>query len=530
MRKFALSGLILLAFAQPARAEPVSTAIVAVAAWYTSIGVVGQALVQIGIGLVGFGISYLLSGGGRRATRAQQQDQIGVQIEELSGILERRRIYGEAVVSGGVFFQKTIAGTGAADILVKGYTLSDGICDGLEAIIINGVTCELDANGTPLTAPWYNASGNFLQTSFRSGADDQAMDPIIAALWASPPDDFYPDDADRTTKWAKFRQRGVATVVVKMLFGATADEHTELWGVGGIPDLKFRVRGLRRYDPRDTNQSASDPDTWTYSENATISQADWLTSEAGFGIAPAEIDWDSVRKSADIDDYWQTTLDGSERRGRVNGLVFGSEANDDVLSAMALQNRAIVRRAFGLYSIRADRTADPVCTIHQGLIVGPLSYQNEPDTRAAINIAEVQFAPASKLNQSGETFYRDEAMITLDGQELPQRLSLRFCDSPAAAQRLGYASIKENRVGRTLSGSFDIGVLIAAGKPNGQLLEAGDVVRVWFGVYQQMNGLYTVTGLEILQDFTVSLTLAGYDPDTIDGWLASYETAFEEAA
>jgi hypothetical protein len=31
-----------------------------------------------------------------------------------------------------------------------------------------------------------------------------------------------------------------------------------------------------------------------------------------------------------------------------------------VLSSMALQNRALIRRAFGKYSIRADSTRDPV--------------------------------------------------------------------------------------------------------------------------------------------------------------------------
>jgi hypothetical protein len=55
-------------------------------------------------------------------------------------------------------------------------------------------------------------------------------------------------------------------------------------------------------------------------------------------------------------------------------------------------------------------------------------------------------------------------------------------------------------------------------------------VRVWFSVYQAMNGLYTVTSIEIAQDFTVTLSLAGYDPAVIDGWTVALETAFEDAA
>lgn len=522
-----------LLLAGPANAAPIGAAVGAVAAWYTGLNVVAQIAVQIGLGLAlsaaAYGIGYLLSGGGQRQNQAQQ-DNLGVQIEELSGILERRRVYGTEVVSGGVFFQQTLASLGTKDLFVKGWTLSDGVCDALEAVIINGVECLLDINGNPQTAPWYNAAGNKLKASFRSGSDSQAMDSIIAARFASPPDDFYPDDTDRVTKWAEFRQRGVATVVLEMAFGADADEHTQLWGAAGIPDIKFRVRGVELYDPRDSNQDPDDPSTWTYSANATLIEADWLTSDMGFGVPSADIDWDTVKESATIDDEWMTTLAGHERRGRINGLIFGSEANDSVLSSMALQNRALIRRAFGMYSIRADRAADPVATIHQGLIVGALSYQSEPDTRAAINRAELQFLPATKFNQSAETFYEDASLIAADGQTLPQRLSLRFCDSPASAQRLGYAAIKENRVGRTLGMVCDIAVLIAAGKPNGQLLEAGDVVRVWFDIYQDINGLYTVTGLEIAQDFTVNIGLAGYDPDALGAWGVSLETAFEEAA
>ncbi len=516
----------------PAHADPGTLTAIGTAAQaiWASIGVVGQQIV-VGLALtaVSYGISYLIAGAGQRQSVAQA-DQLGVQVEELSGILERRRAYGRVITSGGVFFQKTVAGTGAADLFYKGYTLSDGVCDGLEAIIINGIECPLDAFGNPQIAPWYNAAGNKLTVSFRNGADDQPMDPLIAAQWPTPPDDFMPDAADRTTQWAAFRQRGVATVVVKMSFGADAVEHTALWGAAGIPDLKFRVRGVKVYDPRDSNQSPTDAATWAWSELAALCQADWLTSDMGFAIDPAEIDWDSVRASAEVDAEWMTTLAGHERRGRVDGLVLGSEANDAVLSAMALQNRALVRRAFGMYSIHADRPTDPVATIHQGLIVGALSYQNEPDTRAAVNRAEMEFAPASKLNQSAETAWQDDDLIAADGQVLPQRQTLRFCDSPAAAQRLGYGTIKDNRAGRTLSGSFDISVLIAAGKPNGQLLEAGDVVRVWFGVYQAMNGLYKVTSIEIAQDFSVNLSLSGWDPDAVAGWTDALELPFEDAA
>lgn len=539
MKRLLLVALLLVA--TPAQAAPVAAAVAGVGAWYASIGVVGQFVVQIGVGLAlaaaSAGISYLLSGGGQRTSQAAGDStalasQSGVQDEERSGLLERRRLYGRQVVSGGIFFQKTIASGGTLNRYVLGFTISDGICDALEAVIINGIEVLVDSVGNPQLAPWYDVTGNKFTVSFRSGANDQAMDPIIAARWPSPPADFHADDdsATRIAKWAKFRQRGVSTVVIDMDFGTTADIHTSLWGAGGIPDIKFRVRGLKVYNALDINADPDDASTWAWSDNATLIEADWLRSDMGFGVTSAEIDWRSIKASAATDAEWVPTLAGIEQRGRINGVVIGSEANDSVLSSMALQNRALIRRSFGKYTIRADSTRDPVMTIHQGLIVGALSFQNEPDTRAAINRVVAQFAPADKFNQSAETVYEDAALIAIDGQTLEQRLSLRFCDSSAAAQRLGYAQVTENRVGRTLTGSFDISVLIAPGKPNGQLLEAGDVSRIWFAVYQAMNGLYTDTSIEIAQDFTVTLSLAGYDPAVIDGWTVALETPFEDAA
>lgn len=536
--------VLLIAITTPAQADPITATLFGTAFAISIPGQIVSFAIATGISLaIGAAASYLGSGGGQRMEQAEQDNgslpsQMGVQIEERSGLLERRRIYGEQVVSGGVFFQKTIAGTGALDILVMGFTLSDGICDGLTSVIVGGIESAVDAFGNPQEEPWYNVAGNKFKTSFRSGAADQTMDPIIAARWPSPPDDFYPDEDDRVARWAKFRQRGVSTVVIEMHFGADSEEHTELWGAGGLPDVKFRVRGLKILDCRDPNASVDDIDTYTFTDNATLVQADWLMSDMGFEVPSDEIEWDSVKESANIDDVWVTTLAGSERRGRINGVVVGSEANDAVLSSMALQNRALIRRAFGEYSIRADRASEPVATIHQGIVVGALSFQNEPDTRAAINRGVAQFAPAGKFNQSAETVFDGAALLNAagvpllvaDGQVLEHRQTLRFCDSSAAGQRLLFGAIKENRVGRTLTGSFDISVMVAPGKPNGQLLEAGDVVRVWFPTYPAMNGLYTVTGIEIAQDFTVNLALAGYDPDAINGWSVTLETPFEEPA
>lgn len=527
------AALLMLAMTVPAHAEPVTGAILGVASWYGSLSVVGQLAVQIGVGLAlsaaSYGLQYLLSGGGRRQQEAQQ-DAPGVQIPERDGLLEGSRLYGTHVVAGGVFFQKTIADSGSAkpNVYVYGLALSEGECDSLVSVIINGIECQIDSSGNPITAPWYNASGNFLKASFRPGTSTQAMDSIIAARWPTPPADFLPDDAARLSKWPEFRQRGVCTVVLEMKFGANADQHTELWGSGGIPQIAVKLKGLKILDATDPNQSPSNPAGWKWQTNATLVQADWLTCDMGFAIDPAEIDWASVRESALLDAEWLPTLGGSEQRGTINGRITSSEANVDVLAAMAQQNRALVRKSFGTYSIRTDRIAEPVATIHQWLLVGDFSYRNEPDTRAAINRVVTQFLPESRFNQSAETVFEDPALIAADGQVFEQRVTLRFCDSAPTAQRLGFAMVKENRVGRTVTGVFDIAVLIAAGKPD-QLLSAGDVI--WLELaspYGDVNGLYEVNSLEVNGDFTVTVAMTGTTPEIFTGWSTAIETVFED--
>lgn len=516
-----------------AHATGIETAILAVAGWYSTLGVTGQLLVSVGLSLAlsaaSYGISYLIGRGGKAQSQAQAEQAQGISLPEYSGLLTVRRAYGEVTVTGGVFFNETVAvGGSAPNHWIFGLAISEGICDSLEAIIINGVECPIDISGNPIAEPWYNPSGNKLNTSFRRGTDTQAIDTIIAARFPSPPSDFYPDASDRVTRWTQFRQRGVCTVVLEMTVGADTDEHTELWGTGGIPELKLRVRGLRVFDRTKPEQDPDDASTWTWSDNATVVMEDFLCAGIGGQVDRDEIDDTLNAESIAIDAQWLPTLDGMERRGRVNGLVSSDESPIDVLSSMLQMNRGTLRKADGAYNIRSDRPATPVATIHRGqwLRDGTVTMQSETDTRATVDGVVLQFYPASRFGESAETAYPASALDDPNAA----RATFRFGDSAAQVQRLGFAMQEENDLGGTISGLFDISVLAATGKPN-RLLEVGDVVW-WDGgdPFDDMDGLFTVTGLEIASNFAVSLSLAGTSADIINGWNTGLETALDEVA
>lgn len=534
MRRLSLALLVSTALISPAYADPITGTIAAVGAWYASIGAVGQLLVQVGVSLAlsaaSYGLSYLIGGAGKRQQQARQETQ-GTSLPEFDALLEVGRAYGTITTAGAVFFHKTVAAGGSSgpDRWVFGLALSEGICDGLVSISINGTECFFGAAvggiQDAVTAPWFDGSIAYVRASFRSGTDTQGVDPIIAARFPSPPDEFYPGDATRTTKWAAFYQRGICTLVLDMDYGNSADHHAELWGVA-YPQILVRVRGLRLYDRTDPAQDPDDATTWTWTDTATVVIEDYLCDDLGGQVDRDDVADGAAAESIGIDREYIPTLDGSEQRGRINGMVYSTESPIAVLGDMLQMNRGMLVATEGQYVIRADRAAAAVATIHKGQWRDQISAQNEPDTRSLIDGVVAQFYPASRYGQSAETAYPATALDNPSSE----RVTFRYCDSPAAAQRLGFAMMEENAVGRTVSGVFDISVLVASGKANRQL-EVGDVVN-WDAPspYDDMNGLYRVDALIINSDFSVSLSLTGTSASVIEGWSTDLETPLEAAA
>lgn len=529
-----IAAALLLSTTVPVQATGIEAAAFAIGQWYATLGVAGQLLVQVGVGLAltaaSYGIQYLVSGAGRRQGQASREAQ-GTQVPEFDALLETTLAYGTVTHAGGVFFNKTVAdsGSSAPDRWVFGLALSEGQCEELVSVIINGVECSFDSGGDATTAPWFDGSISYLSASFRSGATDQAIDPIISARFPSPPDDFYPGEADRVTRWAQFRQRGVCTLVIDAAYGDDADHHTELWGVAGVPQLQVRFKGRKVYDRTDPTQDPDDASTWTWSDIATVAIEDYICHPLGWQADRDAIDDTAARESLAIDREYIPTLAGYEQRGRVNGVVSSTEAPTDVLASMAQQSRATISKDGASYRIRSDRAAEAVATIHarQWLRDGTISMQNEPDSRATIGGLIGQFYPASRLGQAAETAYPSTAL----DDDAAERVTFRFGDSAAATQRLLYAMRAENGEGRTISGTFDLSVLVAMGKSN-RVLEVGDVVN-WQGAspYSDLDGLYRVDSIAINpMAFAVSLSLTGTSATIINGWSTALETALDDVA
>jgi hypothetical protein len=203
--------------------------------------IVTSAALSIGLSLAasllmpqrGVGIDPNLSGSNARA----------VQITERQSIPFKRKIVGSAFVGGAMFFEQV-----ENPLLTMGILINDGEIDGFEKVLIgtNELRFASLTPGSVLTPIAVTGQPDYpskVRLSIRSGTASQAVDPLILQE--------YPNIG------SEFRQRGIATAVLRYSFGADAEEFVRLWGQVQRPNAYFVVRGVRVYDPRDPTQSST---------------------------------------------------------------------------------------------------------------------------------------------------------------------------------------------------------------------------------------------------------------------------------
>lgn len=72
---------------------------------------------------------------------------------------------------------------------------------------------------------------------------------------------------------------------------------------GALPNVSAIIKGVKVYDPRDTNHSQTDSSTWEWSDNPALCLLDYLTnSEYGCGVSYDRIDIDSFKDLANTCD------------------------------------------------------------------------------------------------------------------------------------------------------------------------------------------------------------------------------------
>ncbi len=380
----------------------------------------------------------------------------------------RRSIYGTVLCSGPFFFYHV-----GNPWLTIGLLLSDGPIAGVDrdrAVQIAGNTIRFNTvSYEAIDEPYQTATRVYAYGSFREGYDDQAIDPLLRRHFPELPETF--------------RQRGIATAVLRMHWGDTQKHHEQLWGQS--PNPLVLTRGRLVHDPRRAGSSPTDQATWTYSDNAALVVAHWLVNRWRHPVTAEEVDWDAIARAADLCDEWVARADVEpERRYRANGVVMGDDAHFETARQMLSACNGQITYRNGAYAVLGGQTRTPAATITDSDIVGPIRQRMDAPIREAVNTVRTVFtAPDREWEKANGPVLAPAAYIAADGRTNAAVLDLPFTASHTTAQRLAKQAMEERRNGRTLSTTLHHALIG---------LEVGDVVQVSLTTLPYLDGLYSV--------------------------------------
>jgi len=404
----------------------------------------------------------------------------GQQFPSRSTTAPWQTVYGQTRKSGAVFFEHV-----QPPFYYLGFVLASHRIDSVVRTYMNGVPLDLDSNGDALNAPYAIGTRRLLRVSIRLGTDDQPVDPIIAALAPSLP-------AGDPAKDPEFRQRGHATMVVRMDYGANDDEWRSVWSDGQNPTAL--IRGKRVYDPRDPTQSRDDASTWKWSDAPTLVAGDLMRSQDHGRVSADLIKWSSNARGAAIDNEMTLTKSGAlERRYVCNGVIDTTSSAVDALRTILACNRGRLAWTGDGYSIQSGRVNDPVFTIHQAIVRGGIEYRTDVPRDRLVNTVRTRIVRPDKDYQVDEgPMYIRSDLVTSDGAPFELTLDLPLSEGTSRAQRLAKAALETARLGRSLRMTLEIEAIV---------LEPGDVVRVDIASLPWVNGLYVVERCGFTEDF-----------------------------
>jgi hypothetical protein len=231
-------------------------------------------------------------------------------------------------------------------------TLAGHEIESIEKLYLDEREVTFGASADPRWAVGAFANRCFMAVQY--GTDSQEAQPDLVA--------------QLPLKWtSNHRQRGFAHVYLILVWDAKV--FTE-----GFPETSFLVKGKKCFDPRDGAQSSSDPTTWTWTNNAALIVADYLTnSRFGLGVSWADIDLDALEDAADCCDEEIELADAStEPRYTINGSFDTSLSPDEVLQEMAAAMAGDIIKVGDKWFIQPGKYRAPVLSLDESNARGPI--------------------------------------------------------------------------------------------------------------------------------------------------------------
>jgi Putative phage tail protein len=512
---------LLLLSCNSAAAEPISTAIVGIGALIGS-GVAAVAAAPVIGGLIvstaiGVGLSVVAGlitkspaeqGGGGAGPSEEKGAQVSVSI---GGDVPRSAIYGQQATAGHFVYFNAF-GTNN-EFLQLVYVLSDGLCDALAGLEVDGKPVTLGTAGTygTIINEFVEAGNPRMWVQFHDGAFDQGADANLVSN-ANPAGRWSPDD----------KLTNLCYVVVTLGFSDTLF-------TGGLPSFLFIIRGLRLYDFRKDSTSGGSgshiwgqPSTYEWTDNPAVGLYNYqrgLFASAelliGQGLSPLDFVLSAYTAAANACDESVPHLTGTEKRYRIGMQVSNGRQHREVIQDFLTAMAGTMTESAGAFAPHAGVVQLAAVAITDAELVSgyPVRYAAK---RSRAELVNAIFGTYSDPTQGWRSIAFPPRTSSADesadaGERLAGNRDYPMIFSPTQAQRIGEIERRLARFQATATITLPFQYVV---------LEPGDWID-WtstrFTGVSSTTRKFQISATTVGEDRTVTLSLRQIDP-TVFSW------------
>lgn len=258
---------------------------------------------------------------------------------------------------------------------------------------------------------------------------------------------------DASASWTSdHRGRGVAYVAAKFQFDAEKYQN-------GKPDLTFKVRGKKCYDPRLDPSPGTNTTNASYiahTANPALIAADYLMdTKVGRKVPASRIDWALVVAAANICDESisgaSAPPSGAQVRYTCNVVLSAADDPDENLAVIASAMMGLVYRSGGQWRMYAGAWTSSAFTLTEADVVGEVRVESEIARREKYNAVRGSFLDAATGYEQREfPPVVSSAYATTDGRELWKEMQFACCTDVYEAQRNAIILLRQSRNRRTV--------------------------------------------------------------------------------
>jgi hypothetical protein len=378
----------------------------------------------------------LQSAEARKQKKAQRRNSLNgaggqsVQQTVRLSVGPRMRHYGRVKLAGALAFIETKGG-----VIHQLVVFNSGTVTEFEEWFVGGKSVLIDADGCVTQQPYYQGAfadpnqRSLVRIESRRGFADQ---PASALLMGAYPAEWTADHQLKGLAYGVLACRQVAADRFQTVYNSQ------------IPALGAIMRGVRVYDPRNPAHSATNPDSWAWSDNPALCLLDYLA--VGMGIARASIDAATFAAAANhCDELVAVKGGGTEKRYRLSGGYSFDEDPAGVCQRMLDTFRGQLELTpAGLIGLQIARAITPTVELTDNVLT-TVRIERREGLLNEFNAVKVKFtSPAHQWQEQPAATVRDEAAVERLGREIVDETVLPMVFSHTQAQRLAKIELYED--------------------------------------------------------------------------------------